>query len=173
MPFLPFHMIILIACSEHKLFGPGNSDDRDDPETYYLNESKAYKEPYSDICRSLVVEGRPSLVQENLFTSFTSNLSNNVLVSLAHCWRNLTLVSNVCEAVPRSLFCAQNRINVLREVRFEFPFRPIMVHTQILVHRWDPVHRFVPLVAEATLQHEHYSIRVLLTMGLHVQTVNM
>ena len=39
----------------------------------------------------------------NLFTSFTSNLSNNVLVSMAHCWRNLTLVSNVCEAVPEIL----------------------------------------------------------------------
>ena len=49
-------MIILIAWYEHKLFGSGNSDDRDDPETYYLNESKAYKEPYSDTCRSLVVE---------------------------------------------------------------------------------------------------------------------
>ena len=49
-------MIILIAWSEHKFFyRPGNSDDRDDPETYYLNESKAYKEPCSDTCRSLVV----------------------------------------------------------------------------------------------------------------------
>ena len=56
----------------------------------------------------------------NLFTSFTSNLSNNVLVSMAHCWRNLTLVSYVWEAAPRSLFCAQNRLNVLQEVRFEY-----------------------------------------------------
>ena len=69
------------------------------------------------------IAGRGSQDQvlcRNLFTSFTSNFSNNVLVSLAHCWRNLTLVSNVCEAVPRSLFCAQNRLNVLWEVRFEY-----------------------------------------------------
>ena len=56
----------------------------------------------------------------NLFASFTSNLSNNVLVSMAHCWRSLPLVSNVWEVAPRSLFCAQNRLNVLWEVRFEY-----------------------------------------------------
>ena len=81
----------------------------------------------------------------NLFASFTSNLSNNVLVSMAHCWRSLTLVSNVWEVAPRSLFCAQNRLNVLWEVRFEYiSFQAIIiVHTQILVHRWDPVQLFL------------------------------
>ena len=49
-------MIILIAWCEHKLFGPGNSGDRDDPETSFLNESKAYKEPYTDTYGPLVVE---------------------------------------------------------------------------------------------------------------------
>ena len=61
-----------------------------------------------------------------------------------HCRRNLTMVSNIREAVPRSLFWAPNRLNESREVRFEFPFiligqsivyffnRPIMARTQIL-----------------------------------------
>ena len=35
--------------------------------------------------------------------------------------RNLTLVSNVCEAAPISLFWAPNGVNELPEVRFEFP----------------------------------------------------
>ena len=54
------------------------------------------------------------------------------------------MVSNIREAVPRSLFWAPNRLNESREVRFEFPFiligqsivyffnRPIMARTQIL-----------------------------------------
>jgi len=36
--------------------------------------------------------------------------------------RNLTSVGTVCEAAPRSLFWAPNRLNELPEVRFEFPF---------------------------------------------------
>ena len=35
---------------------------------------------------------------------------------------NLSSVSNICEAVPRSLFWAPNRFNELLEVRFKFPF---------------------------------------------------
>ena len=64
---------------------------------------------------------------------------------------NLTPVSNVCEASPRSLFFwAPNGLNELPEMHFEFPFdligkltvvflnRPIMARTQILVYRWGP-----------------------------------
>ena len=36
--------------------------------------------------------------------------------------RNLTWVSNVCEAALRSLFCALNILNELPQGRFEFPF---------------------------------------------------
>ena len=36
--------------------------------------------------------------------------------------RNLTTVSNVCEAAPISLFWAPDALNELPEVRFEFPF---------------------------------------------------
>ena len=36
--------------------------------------------------------------------------------------RNVTSVSNVCEAAPRSLFWAPNGHGELPEVRFEFPF---------------------------------------------------
>ena len=35
--------------------------------------------------------------------------------------RNLTSFSNVCEAVPRSLFWTANGLNELPEERFEFP----------------------------------------------------
>ena len=99
------------------------------------------------------IAGRGSedqVLYRNLFTSFTSNLSNIVLVSMAHCWCNLTLVSNVWEAAPRSLFCAQNSLNVLREVRFEYisfqanyraysnPGTQVGLSTTILVlfHKW-------------------------------------
>ena len=150
-----FHMIILIAWSEHKLFGSGNLHDRNDPETYYLNESNANKEPYSDTCRSLVVEVKTKSclnLCRNLFTSFTSNLSDNVLVSLVYCWRNLTSVGNVCEAAPRSLFCAQNRLNVLREVCFEFSLRPFfVVHTQILVHTGEAQNNYFGAVSQTNL----------------------
>ena len=44
-----------------------------------------------------------------------------VLISLRR-RRNLTTVSNVCEAAPISLFWAANALNELPEVRFEFPF---------------------------------------------------
>ena len=43
-------------------------------------------------------------------------------VSLRRRPRNFTSVSNVCEAVPSSLFWAPNGLNELPEVRFEFPF---------------------------------------------------
>ena len=36
--------------------------------------------------------------------------------------RTQTSVSNVCEAVPRSLFWAPNGLNELPEVSLEFPF---------------------------------------------------
>ena len=36
--------------------------------------------------------------------------------------RNLTPVSDVCEAAPRSLFCAPNGLKELPEMCFEFPF---------------------------------------------------
>ena len=39
--------------------------------------------------------------------------------------RNLTTVSNVCEAAPISLFWVPNALNELPEVRFEFPFKLI------------------------------------------------
>ena len=38
------------------------------------------------------------------------------------CRRNLTPVSNVCEAAPISMFWAPNGLNELPEVRVEFPF---------------------------------------------------
>ena len=62
--------------------------------------------------------------------------------------RNQISVSNVCRSAPISSFWTPNGLNELREMRFEFPFNligksgddgfsngPIMVHTQILVHR--------------------------------------
>ena len=39
-----------------------------------------------------------------------------------HSRRNLTPVSNICEAVPKSLFRAPNRLNELSEMHFKFPF---------------------------------------------------
>ena len=41
------------------------------------------------------------------------------------CRRNLTPVSNVCEAAPKSLVWAPNGLNELTELRFEFPFNLI------------------------------------------------
>ena len=67
---------------------------------------------------------------------------------------NLTLVRNVCESVPRSLVWAPYGLSKLPEVCFKFLFNmigksvmaffngPIMVRTQILVHRWGPRTRF-------------------------------
>ena len=40
----------------------------------------------------------------------------------SHCRRNSTPVSNICEAVPKSLFSAPNRLNELLEMLFKFPF---------------------------------------------------
>ena len=39
--------------------------------------------------------------------------------------RDLTPVSNVCEATPRCLFSAPNRLKELPEMRFEFPLNVI------------------------------------------------
>ena len=39
-----------------------------------------------------------------------------------HCRSNLTPISNICEAVPKSLFRAPNRLNELPQMSFEFPF---------------------------------------------------
>ena len=36
--------------------------------------------------------------------------------------RNLSSVSNVCEATPRTFFWTRNGLNELPEVCFEFPF---------------------------------------------------
>ena len=64
--------------------------------------------------------------------------------------RNLTLVSDICEAAPKSLFGAPNGLNKLPEIHFIFPFnligkltmaffnRPVMVRTYILVHSRGP-----------------------------------
>ena len=64
--------------------------------------------------------------------------------------RNLTWVSNVSEAEPRSLFWAPKGLNELPELRFEFPFvlickltMPFLkgqftARTQILVRRRGP-----------------------------------
>ena len=72
---------------------------------------------------------------------------------------NLTVVSNVCKAVPMSLFWASNRFNGLLEMHFEISLqsdwqidlsnaifnRPIMVCTQILGHRWRPITKSLAL----------------------------
>ena len=47
--------------------------------------------------------------------------------------RNLTLVSNVCETVPISLFWVPNGLNELPEVRFEFLFNLIARSTIALI----------------------------------------
>ena len=39
-----------------------------------------------------------------------------------HCRSNLIPISNICEAVPKSLFRAPNRLNELPQMSFEFPF---------------------------------------------------
>ena len=44
-----------------------------------------------------------------------------MVASLRH-RRNLTLVSNICEAAPLSLFWAPNGLDELPEKRFDFPF---------------------------------------------------
>ena len=74
-------------------------------------------------------------------------------------WCNLTPVSTVWQAVPRSLFWApmSNGLNELPEVRFEFPFilngkltRTIMARNQMLVHRWGPWTRISALFRRQT-----------------------
>ena len=47
--------------------------------------------------------------------------------------RNFTLVSNVCETAPISLFWALNGLNELPEVRFEFLFNLIGKSTMALI----------------------------------------
>ena len=44
------------------------------------------------------------------------------VADLMHQRRNLTLVRNVCEEIPRSLFWARNKLNELPEECFEFSF---------------------------------------------------
>ena len=44
-----------------------------------------------------------------------------MVASLRH-RRNLTLISNICEAAPLSLFWAPNGLDELPEERFDFPF---------------------------------------------------
>ena len=65
-------------------------------------------------------------------------------------FRNLTSVSNVCEAAPISVAWEPNGLNELPEIRFGISFhpdwqienglftRPIMTRTQILVPRLGP-----------------------------------
>ena len=71
------------------------------------------------------------------------------------CIYNLSLVRNVCKAVPTSLFQAHNRFNELLEMYSEFPFnllvnwqwllnRPIMVCNKNLVCWWGPRTRILP-----------------------------
>ena len=52
---------------------------------------------------------------------------SRVLSSLSRVCRrcNVTLISNLCEAVPRSLFWASNKLNKLLEVGFKIPFNLI------------------------------------------------
>ena len=49
--------------------------------------------------------------------------------------RNLTLVSNVCKAAPKSLFWAPNGLNELLDMRFEFPFNLIGKSTMAFFNR--------------------------------------
>ena len=80
--------------------------------------------------------------------------------------RNLSPVSNVCEAAKRSLFWTPNGLNEQADVRFQFPFnligyyqscrtivflnRPIMARKQILVRCWGPRTRISALVRRRT-----------------------
>ena len=75
---------------------------------------------------------------------------------------NLTLVINVCDTAPISIFWALNGLNELPEVRFEFLFifdwqidygfftGPIMARTQILVYRWGTRARISALFRRRT-----------------------
>ena len=71
------------------------------------------------------------------------------------CIYNLSLVSNVCKAVPTSLSQPHNGFNELLEMHSEFPFsllvnwqwllnRPIMVCNKNLVRWWGPRTRILP-----------------------------
>ena len=77
---------------------------------------------------------------------------------------NFSLVSNICEVVPISLFWALNGLDELPEIRFVFPFnltdkltiygifnRPIMAHTQILVHSWETQDKDFDVVSQMKL----------------------
>ena len=57
-----------------------------------------------------------------MFLSKTSKKQNNNYVDSLRPYGNLTLVSKVCKAVPKSLFCAPNGLNELPEGCFEFLF---------------------------------------------------
>ena len=58
--------------------------------------------------------------EEFLATVIVSSVDTFYFCSLRR-RRNLTSVSNVCEAAPRSLYLVPNGLNELPEVRFEFP----------------------------------------------------
>ena len=61
----------------------------------------------------------------NVNASVTAGLNSQKVGELGSLCRRLDLspVSNVCEAVPMSLFWAPNGLNELPEIRFEFPFK--------------------------------------------------
>ena len=84
------------------------------------------------------------VAKQKILCSTTLFLMN----SLPH-GRNLTSVhSNMCETMPIFLFWAPNRLNELMQMFQIFPQpdwqiknhgifnRPVMLHTQILLHRW-------------------------------------
>ena len=74
-------------------------------------DKDSYRETVAGIRKSY--HQIPGVSREKLFVMHASSLRRR---------SNLTLVSNVREAVPRSLFWASNGLNELREVRIEFPF---------------------------------------------------
>ena len=74
-------------------------------------DKDSYRETVAGIRKSY--HQIPGVSREKLIVMHASSLRRR---------SNLTLVSNVREAVPRSLFWASNGLNELPEVRIEFPF---------------------------------------------------
>ena len=90
----------------------------------------------------------------NLYFLWTLKTLMLLFFSLC-CIYNLSLVRNVCKAVPTSLFQPHNGFNELLEMHFEFPFnllvnwqwllnRSIMVCNKNLVRWWGPRTRILP-----------------------------
>ena len=89
-----------------------------------------------------------------VFFAFGNIRQHHHIIGL-HCRLILTLASDACKAAPRSLFWTTTGLNELLVVEFKFPFnltgnltiwffnRPVMVHTQIIVHRWGPRTRII------------------------------